>query len=75
VRRATSGQDDTLLNAESQLTHRIDVIFFDPRYFKAVHTTVLGEEQRDRTRPSGFWPSDHAGVSATLLPRRWRGPR
>jgi endonuclease/exonuclease/phosphatase family metal-dependent hydrolase len=64
----TSGQDDTLLNPVSTLTHRIDVIFFDPRFFVARHTEVLGERQRDRTRPSGFWPSDHAGVSATL---RW----
>jgi hypothetical protein len=27
---------------------------------------VIGEEDADRT-PSGFWPSDHAGVVATLL--------
>jgi hypothetical protein len=30
-----------------------------------VHADVVGEESADRT-PSGLWPSDHAGVVATL---------
>jgi len=30
-----------------------------------VHATVVGDESADRT-PSGLWPSDHAGVVASL---------
>jgi hypothetical protein len=32
---------------------------------EAVAAEVLGEELEDRT-PAGLWPSDHAGVVATL---------
>jgi endonuclease/exonuclease/phosphatase family metal-dependent hydrolase len=66
----TSGQADDLLNAESRLTHRIDVVMFDPDAFDAIRTSVIGEEQRDRTTPSGLWPSDHAGSVATLRTER-----
>lgn len=62
----TSGQSDTLLNQESLLTHRIDVVFYSSGGFKAYQAEVIGEEQRDRSVPSGFWPSDHAGVVAKL---------
>jgi hypothetical protein len=33
--------------------------------FDTVDADVVGEESTDRT-PSGLWPSDHAGVVATL---------
>jgi endonuclease/exonuclease/phosphatase family metal-dependent hydrolase len=62
----TSGQAADLLNAESLLDHRIDVIMFDPDALTAIRTEVIGDEQRDRSEPSGFWPSDHAGSVATL---------
>jgi endonuclease/exonuclease/phosphatase family metal-dependent hydrolase len=62
----TSGQDADLLNAESTLDHRIDVIFYDPERFRARKTDVIGDEQRDRTPESNLWPSDHAGSVATL---------
>jgi len=33
--------------------------------FTPVAADVVGEESADRT-PGGLWPSDHAGVVATL---------
>jgi endonuclease/exonuclease/phosphatase family metal-dependent hydrolase len=62
----TSGQAADLLNAESRLDHRIDTIMFDPDALTAIRTEVIGDERRDRSTPSGFWPSDHAGSVATL---------
>jgi endonuclease/exonuclease/phosphatase family metal-dependent hydrolase len=62
----TSGQAADLLNAESELTHRIDTIMFDPTAFTALQADVIGEEQQDRTTPTGLWPSDHAGSTAKL---------
>jgi endonuclease/exonuclease/phosphatase family metal-dependent hydrolase len=71
----TSGQTDDLDLPESRLTHRIDYVLYQPVGLRAVRAEVLGEEQRDRTRPLpgapyGLWPSDHAGVVATLAVRR-----
>lgn len=67
----TSGQTDDLNLPESRLTHRIDYVLYQPVGIRAVAAEVLGEEQRDRTpplpgAPFGLWPSDHAGVAATL---------
>jgi endonuclease/exonuclease/phosphatase family metal-dependent hydrolase len=62
----TSGQAADLLNAESELDHRIDTIMFDPRAFTALQADVIGEEQEDRTTPAGLWPSDHAGSTGKL---------
>jgi endonuclease/exonuclease/phosphatase family metal-dependent hydrolase len=67
----TSGQTDDLNLPESRLTHRIDYVLYQPDGIRATRAAVLGEEQRDRTRPLpgapfGLWPSDHAGVAATL---------
>jgi endonuclease/exonuclease/phosphatase family metal-dependent hydrolase len=62
----TSGQAADLLNAQSELDHRIDTIMFDPEGLTAIRTDVIGDEQRDRSTPTGFWPSDHAGSVATL---------
>jgi endonuclease/exonuclease/phosphatase family metal-dependent hydrolase len=62
----TSGQAADLLNAESELDHRIDTIMFDADALTAIRTEVIGDEQRDRSTPTGFWPSDHAGSVATL---------
>ena len=67
---ATSGQAPDLRNPVSELDSRIDFVLYEPRGLRAVRAEVIGDEQRDRTR-SGLWPSDHAGVVATLrLTRR-----
>ena len=60
----TSGQDDTL-QAPSTLDHRIDVVFVSEE-FTALQAETIGEEPDDRTEPSGFWPSDHAGSLAKI---------
>jgi endonuclease/exonuclease/phosphatase family metal-dependent hydrolase len=46
------------------LTKRIDLVFTRGG-FETTDADVIGEAQADRT-PSGLWPSDHAGVVATL---------
>jgi hypothetical protein len=60
----TFGHDANLRNATVNFTQRLDLVLYrgDLRAFDA---DVVGEELRDRTR-SGLWPSDHAGVVATL---------
>lgn len=70
----TANQDADLLNEASELWHRIDFVLYrdvvteaDGPNRGAVQAERLGEEQADRTG-SGLWPSDHAGVLATLRP-------
>jgi hypothetical protein len=46
------------------LTKRIDLVLTRGG-FETVVAEVVGQEPGDRT-PSGLWPSDHAGVVATL---------
>jgi endonuclease/exonuclease/phosphatase family metal-dependent hydrolase len=46
------------------LTERIDLVLFRGA-LSALDADVVGEELSART-PSGLWPSDHAGVVATL---------
>ena len=46
------------------LSQRIDLVLFRGG-LNAFDADVVGEEPTDRT-PSGLWPSDHAGVVATL---------
>ena len=63
----TSGQTDAL-NEPSKIDHRIDYVLYRSVWqtrIKAVRAEVIGEEDADRT-PSGLWPSDHAGVVASL---------
>lgn len=58
----TCCQDANLLNSESQLTERIDVILFKNRKnWTVVEAEVIGEAQLDRTK-TRLWPSDHAGL-------------
>lgn len=68
----TSNQAADLLNQGAQLFHRIDFVFYRDestrhkgRIRGAVKAERVGEEPGDRTA-SGLWPSDHAGVSASL---------
>ncbi|OJE52928.1 endonuclease [Bacillus luti] len=60
----TCCQNPDLLNAVSSLNRRIDFILFKNGWNPIV-ADVVGEEQHDRTS-TGLWPSDHAGVFASL---------
>jgi endonuclease/exonuclease/phosphatase family metal-dependent hydrolase len=61
----TSGQSELLDNVPSLLDHRIDYVLYQPRAVEALEADVIGDELDDRTF-TGLWPSDHAGVVATL---------
>ena len=61
----TCCQAPDLLNAASELDHRSDYILTRGG-FSALSADIVGDAPADRTTPSGFWPSDHAGVVATL---------
>jgi hypothetical protein len=60
----TCCQDADLLNDASDLTSRIDLILYDGAV-EPLMGEVVGDEPADRI-DSGLWPSDHAGVVATL---------
>ena len=69
----TSGQTDSLTNVPSTIDHRIDYVLYTPDgdpAMEAVEAHVIGEELDDRTDATSLhpslWPSDHAGVVATL---------
>ena len=65
----TAHQAENLLNPTSQLNHRLDLVLFRGA-FGVADISLIGDRQADRTS-SGLWPSDHAGVAATLrLPSR-----
>jgi exonuclease III len=60
----TFGQAENLLNVISSMSHRIDLVQFRGS-FTVEDVQVVGASPADRTR-LGLWPSDHAGVAATL---------
>ena len=60
----TCCQDPSLLNAQSKLDSRVDLILLRGA-FAVENINLIGNKPSDRT-PSGLWPSDHAGVVATL---------
>ena len=60
----TCCQAENLLNPTSLLNHRIDLVFFRGGLGVA-DINLIGSRPADRT-PSGLWPSDHAGIAATL---------
>jgi len=60
----TCCQAADLRNPASQLGTRIDLVLFRGSV-TGQGAVVVGEDPADRT-PSGLWPSDHAGVVATL---------
>ena len=75
----TSGQTDPLTNVPSKIDHRIDFVLYDSDpdspedpVIDATEAHVIGEELADRATstvtgtPRLLWPSDHAGVVATL---------
>jgi len=64
----TCCQAPNLLNPTSLLNQRIDLILFRGA-FVVDDIRLVGEKPSDRI-PPGLWPSDHAGVVATLrIPR------
>jgi endonuclease/exonuclease/phosphatase family metal-dependent hydrolase len=60
----TCCQSEDLLNPNSSLDERLDLVLFRGD-FKVKDIKVVGNSQNDRTI-SGLWPSDHAGVVTTL---------
>lgn len=60
----TGFQARNLLNPLSTLSERVDLILFRDS-FNVEKIDTVGDKQRDRT-PTGLWPSDHAGVVATI---------
>src|SRR5262249_12328096 len=63
----TFGQDENLLNVTSTMSHRIDLVQFRGP-FAVENVEVVGASPADRMH-LGLWPSDHAGVVATLTLR------
>jgi len=60
----TCCQAANLRNPASLLTHRLDLVLFRGA-IQVLDIHLVGNKSSDRT-PSGLWPSDHAGVVATL---------
>ena len=60
----TCCQADDLLNPNSSLTERTDLVMFQGN-FEVKDIEIVGNSQKDRTI-SGLWPSDHAGIVASL---------
>jgi len=60
----TWGHAPDLKNTTVNLTRRLDLVLFCGGLC-AFDADIVGEELTDRT-PSGLWPSDHAGIVATL---------
>jgi hypothetical protein len=60
----TCCQAANLLNPASALDRRVDLVMFRGPFI-ASDVRVVGDQPIDLT-PSGLWPSDHAGVVATL---------
>jgi endonuclease/exonuclease/phosphatase family metal-dependent hydrolase len=64
----TCCQAADLRNDDSLLSERIDLILYQGDV-TPVTIDVVGEEPGDRTPGTDLWPSDHAGVVATLTVR------
>lgn len=60
----TCCQADDLMNETSTLTGRIDMVFHRGEFIP-LSASIVGNLPEDRT-PTGLWPSDHAGMVATL---------
>jgi len=58
-------QDEDLLNPTPQLKERVDFILYRGSDINVDDVKLVGIHPSDRI-PSGQWPSDHAGVVATL---------
>ncbi len=62
----TCCQSPALPNPASTPAARIDSIFSRGGGLAAGDAEVVGADPGDRATPSGFWPSDHAGLFAEL---------
>ena len=62
----TCCQSPSLLNATSTLQSRIDYVFSRGGGLTAADAQIVGADPGSRSTPSGFWPSDHAGLFAEL---------
>ncbi len=62
----TWGQAPDLLNPYPTFTQRLDLILLKD-CFRILDARLVGDRRADRGE-SGLWPSDHAGVVATLVP-------
>jgi endonuclease/exonuclease/phosphatase family metal-dependent hydrolase len=60
----TCCQDQTLLNPNSNLNQRIDLVLLRGN-ISVRDIKLVGNQTSDLT-PSGLWPADHAGIVATL---------
>lgn len=67
----TCCQAANLMNPTSQLTTRVDLVLLKGN-IQVLDIRRVGEQPGDRTA-SGLWPSDHAGVIATLKIRKGNG--
>jgi len=72
----TCCQATVLDNERSELFERVDLIwarpsddYVGPPFLVNVRANVIGDDQSDRTVPSGLWPADHAGVATRLILR------
>jgi endonuclease/exonuclease/phosphatase family metal-dependent hydrolase len=61
----TWGQNELVNNLVSTIDQRIDFVFSHGG-IAPVSMDVIGDQVSDKT-PSGLWPSDHAGLVATLV--------
>lgn len=62
----TSGYDELLLDPPGTLEHRVDHVMVKGSV-GVIRSKLYGTDPDNRT-PSGMWPSDHAGVLATVTP-------
>ncbi len=62
-RKSTCCQDENLLNPQSKLDQWIDHIVVRPKA-KVIRSVIVGNRVSDKI--GGLWPSDHAGVVATI---------
>ena len=68
----TCCQAPDVANPVSTLSHRIDLVLYRGDV-SVEDITIIGDSTYDKT-PSGLWPSDHAGVVATLRIGRHGNP-
>ncbi len=61
----TCCQLELLASDSSNLSRRIDYILLSD-VFEVVKMNRVGADLEDRSAPSGLWPSDHAGLVATI---------
>ena len=56
----TCCQDPALLNPDSKLSFRIDLVLYRGD-FHVENIELVGDKPHDKTTPSGLWPSRHRG--------------